>query len=266
MSSTCHLVLLFSAFCNTMTSAEPTVNLVNLGKAGEYAILAKTGISTVPKSTITGDIAVSPIAATAITGFSLTLDSTGQFSKSTQVVASSWHLGQAYAASYGKPISQTLTTAVGAMQNAYTDASKRKNSNANRINIGAGILGVGRDSAKQLTPGVYTFDSDVHLDGDVEFNGTGVYIIQITGNLVQAKNKKVTLSDGAKPEKIFWQVAGVVKVGKGAHMEGIILAKTSALFETHSSLNGRVLTQTACNLQKATITEPDTARRGLRSS
>src|ERR1700690_2410427 len=45
---------------------------VNLGTAGNYVILAKSGISTVPTSAITGDIGVSPISATAITGFALT--------------------------------------------------------------------------------------------------------------------------------------------------------------------------------------------------
>ena len=43
---------------------------VNLGTAGNFVILAKSGISTVPTSAITGDIGVSPIDATAITGFS----------------------------------------------------------------------------------------------------------------------------------------------------------------------------------------------------
>jgi hypothetical protein len=51
-----------------------------------YAILAKSGISTVPTSVITGNIGVSPIAATAVTGFSLLADSTNQFSTSAQVV------------------------------------------------------------------------------------------------------------------------------------------------------------------------------------
>jgi hypothetical protein len=37
-------------------------------------------------------------------------------------------------------------------------------------------------------------------------------------------------------------------------MKGILLIKTDVLFETESSLSGRVLAQTACNLQKATIT------------
>ena len=47
------------------------VQPVLLGTAGDFAILSKTGISTVPTSAITGDIGVSPIAAGAGAGFSL---------------------------------------------------------------------------------------------------------------------------------------------------------------------------------------------------
>ncbi|CAE8623193.1 unnamed protein product [Polarella glacialis] len=61
---------------------------VNLGNACTYAILSKAGISTVPTSTITGNIGVSPIAATAITGFSLTADSANGFATSTDIHAS----------------------------------------------------------------------------------------------------------------------------------------------------------------------------------
>jgi hypothetical protein len=48
---------------------------VPLSTAGDFAILAKSGISTVPASDVTGNIGVSPIAAAAMTGFSLVLDS-----------------------------------------------------------------------------------------------------------------------------------------------------------------------------------------------
>src|SRR5665647_2180802 len=65
--------------------SKPNALPVSLGTAGQFAILAKSGISTVPTSDITGDIGVSPIAATAITGFSLIADSTNVFSTSVQV-------------------------------------------------------------------------------------------------------------------------------------------------------------------------------------
>jgi hypothetical protein len=239
-----------------MTSAELTVIL---GGAGHYAILAKSGISTVPSSYIYGDIAVSPIDAAAMTGFDLTLDATGQFSSSTQLLASTGGDSHALSASYGTPISDALTTAVVEMENAYTDAANRVNPDEARINYGAGNLGgVYGGIDAPLTPGVYTFSVNVNLTGNVHFSGAGVYIIQITGNLVQAVDFDVILDAGAKPENIFWQVAGFVEVGAGATMQGIILAKTKVDFITGSSLKGRVLTQTACNLQMATITEPDT--------
>jgi hypothetical protein len=66
----------------------------------------------------------------------------------------------------------------------------------------------------------------------------------------------VILQGGALSKHVFWQVAGLVTVGAGAHMEGILLVKTMVGFVTGSSLNGRVLAQTACTLQKATITQP----------
>ena len=52
---------------------------VSLGTAGNYVILSKAGISTVPVSAVTGNLGVSPAAATAITGFSLTADASNVF-------------------------------------------------------------------------------------------------------------------------------------------------------------------------------------------
>jgi hypothetical protein len=112
-----------------------------------------------------------------------------------------------------------------------------------------------------LTPGVYTFSTTVGITGDIHFQGseTDIFIIQIASNLIQ----DATLSDlgydlGVYPigEEYLLQVAGFVTVQAGVHMEGILLVKTAVTFMTGSSLNGRILAQTACALQKATITRP----------
>ena len=42
---------------------------VNLGSAGNYAVLSKTGISTTGSTSVAGDMGISPAAATYITGF-----------------------------------------------------------------------------------------------------------------------------------------------------------------------------------------------------
>jgi hypothetical protein len=235
---------------------------VELLSAGNYVILAKSGISTVPTSVITGDIAISPIAAAAMTGFSLTLDSSGKFSTSSQLV------GHAHGADYAAPTPSQLTTAVSAMEAAYTDAAGRLNADGDRINLGAGNLGgSGKNggAGDPLTPGVYTFGTSVTISETIYFHGSGngknegetdIFIIQMTGDLLQVANTKVILRNGALAKNIFWQVSGHVVVGEDAEMKGILLVKTDILFKTGSSLVGRVLAQTACNLQIATITQP----------
>ena len=121
-------------------------NPVNIGTAGNYAILSKAGISTVPNSDITGNIGVSPIDSTAITGFSLTEDATTEFSTSTQVT------GKVYAPDYAAPTPSNLTTAVGDMETAYTDAAGRS---ANYTELYTGDI-----SGKTLNPGVYKWSTD----------------------------------------------------------------------------------------------------------
>jgi len=219
------------------------IETIVLGEAENYAILSKTGISTVPDSVITGDIAVSPITGAAMTGFSMTMDSDGTKGTSAQVT------GAAFASNYLGDTKALLTSAVGDMLTAYADAAGRENG---IIDLGAGILGGG----DPLTTGVYTFNSDVVVGSELTFNGlkTDIFIIQVAGNL--DINVNIILSGGALAKNIFWQVAGAVTVPAGVHAEGIILCKTGVTFQTKSSLNGRILAQTAAVLQKATISQP----------
>src|ERR1700679_2579954 len=79
---------------------------------------------------VAGNIGLSPAASTFLTGFSPVLDSTGTFSKSTQVT------GELFAASYTSPTPSTLTTAISDMQTAYNDASGL--THPNFLNLGAG--------------------------------------------------------------------------------------------------------------------------------
>jgi hypothetical protein len=227
---------------------------VDLGTAADFAILAKSGITTVPDSVITGDIGVSPIAFTAITGFSAVADSTDEYYTSAQVVGG----GKMYGADLTSPTPSKMTTAISDLETAYTDAAGRPNADAARINLGAGTLGVVGGTDDKLTPGVYTWTTNVLITDSIYINGspTDIFIFQIAGDLTMAANLQVTLCGGALPKNIFWQVAGAVSIGAGAHFEGNILAKVAVTFVTESSLNGRILSQTGVALQKAVITKP----------
>jgi len=221
------------------------VKKVDLGTAANYAILTKTGISTVPSSSITGNIGVSPAAGTYMIGFSFTTDASAEFSTSSQ------RTGRAYAPTDYTPTPTILTTAISDMETACADASQRANTKGS--NIEGGNIG-----GMTLTTGVYTFTTDINIGSDITFSGGAddVFILQTTGTLMQSASTKVLLAGGAQAKNIFWQVTGRVLVGKTAVMQGILLVKTDVVFEASSSLTGRVLAQTFCALKMATITQP----------
>jgi hypothetical protein len=233
------LLLSFTAAC-AGSGGEP----VDLGAAGNFAILAKSGISTVPTSAVTGDLGISPAAASFITGFSLTANPTDSFSTSTQVT------GRVYAADYTSPTPATLTAAVGDMESAFTDAAGRA---ADVTELGAGNIG-----GMTLAPGVYKWGTGLLIPTDVTLNGSAsdVWIFQIAQGLTMSSAAKVLLAGGAQSKNVVWQVSGAVELGTTAHCEGVILSQTAITLATGATINGRLLAQTAVNIDGSTVVEP----------
>ncbi|MBK8170748.1 MAG: DUF3494 domain-containing protein [Sandaracinaceae bacterium] len=217
---------------------------VNLGTAGDFVVLSKSGISSDPASTITGNIGVSPAAGTAITGFSLMRDATGTFATSTQVT------GQVFAANYTAPTPDRMTAAIGDMELAFTDAAGRA---PDYTELGSGHIG-----GMTLAAGVYKWGTAVLIETDMHLSGsaTDVWIFQIAQDRTMSSDVEVFLDGGALPENVFWQVSGLVEVGTTAHLEGIVVSQTSITFRTGASLRGRILAQTAVVLQANTLTQP----------
>ena len=219
---------------------------VNLGMAGNFAVLAKTGISVTGVTSITGDIGISPAAATYMTGFGLIMDASGAFSTSSLVT------GNVYAADYTDPTSTKMTAAVGDMETAYSDAAGR--TLPDHTELYAGDV-----TGQTLTPGLYKWSTGVLVSaGGVTISGAAsdVWIFQIAQNLELADGAMVTLSGGAQASNIFWQVAGQVTLGTTAAMKGIILCQTAIVMSTGATLTGRALAQTAVTLDANAITKP----------
>lgn len=237
------------AFLSVLTILDGVVALgpaaVNLRTAGNFAILAKSGISTVPSSAVVGHIGLSPAAGTFLTGWSLTMSPDGTYSTSTQCV------GKIYAASYAAPTPAMLSTAVADMQTAALDAAGR--TGPNFLNLGSGNIG-----GLTLTPGLYKWTTGVTIPGNVIISGsaTDTWIFQVSGTLTMANSKSITLSGGALAKNVVWVVSGAVTVGTNSHFEGIILGSTGITFQTSSSVNGRLLAQTAVALQKTSVVSP----------
>ena len=227
----------------TTSGSSLTLAPVSLGAAGNYVILAKTAINNIPTSAITGDLGLSPAATSYITGFALT-NATG-FATSPQVT------GSIYAADMASPTSTNLTTAVNNMITAYNDAAGRPSPDFSE-------LSTGNIGGKILTPGLYKWTNTVTMPASLTISGgaNDVWIFQISGDLTMSNGVNITLTGGAQPKNIFWQVAGTVTIGTTAHFEGIILSMTGITFQTGASMNGRALAQTAVILDANAITKP----------
>jgi hypothetical protein len=217
---------------------------VALGTAGTYVLLSKSATSNVPTSAITGNIGLSPAAASFITGFALNLPVGGAFSTSTQVT------GNIYAADYAVPTPVNLTTAVGDMLTAYADAAGRPT--PDHTELAAGNIG-----GLTLPAGLYKWSNTVTIPSNVTLSGgpNDVWIFQIAGGVTQASGARVVLTGGALAQNVFWQVAGIVSIGTTAHMEGEVMSQTAITLKTGASANGRLLAQTAVTLAGNAIVE-----------
>jgi hypothetical protein len=215
----------------------------DLGDAGEYAVLAQAAISNIPTSVVTGALGLSPAAASYITGFALTR--AGTMWTSPEV------LGGVFAADNDPATPAALTAAIGDMLAAYDDAANRPEPAFE--NLGEGAIG-----GLTLAPGLYKWTSTVTISSEVTLSGAAddVWIFQVSGDLSLDAAQRMSMSGGARAKNVFWQVAGVVAIASTAHAEGIVLGKTAISMGSGSSINGRLLAQTAVTLASTSVTAP----------
>lgn len=229
-----------------VTSNPAVVNLATAGySAGNFVILAKSAISTTGTTSITGDLGLSPAAASYITGFGLVMDGTNLFSTSSLVT------GNIYAANYTEPTPTNMTAAISNMEAAYTAA-------AGRIDPDFTELGAGDISGLTLPRGLYKWGTGLLISTDIYLDGsaTDVWIFQIGEGLTVASGARIHLTGGALAENVFWQSFGAVTLGTTSHMEGVILTYTNISMGTGATANSRLMAQTAVTLNANNIVEP----------
>jgi hypothetical protein len=237
ISAMAALLALLSSASPGMAGQAP----VDLGWAGTFAILSKSGITDVPTSAITGDVGTSPITGAAITGLDC-----------AEVT------GTIYTVDAAGPACRVefpalLAVAVSDMETAYTDAAGRTLPDATE-------LGSGNIDGMTIAPGLYKWGTGVLIPTGVTLDGQGdtnaVWIFQIAGVLAVGNGAVVTLTGGAQAKNIVWQ-ATQASLGTTSDVKGIILSSTSITMNTGATLEGRALAQTAVTLQMNAVTEPN---------
>ncbi len=221
---------------------------VDLLSTYNFVILAKTAITDVPASIITGDIGLSPATGAAIgvtcpevTGVIYAVDAAGPGCFTIDAVR--------------------LTAAISDRLTAYNEAAARPTPDATE-------LFVGNLSGQTIEPGLYKWSTDVLVNiGNVTLDAKGdtnaIWIFQIAGNLTTAASGalpgvQVILANGAKAANVFWQVGGGVGATLGTHstFNGNILSFTQVVANTGAVVDGRLFADSQVTLQQNTITKP----------
>jgi hypothetical protein len=199
-------------------SATPTTVL--LGTAGQFAVLAGSGMTNTGVSTISGDVGSSPTSTE--TGFTLCPAADCVALTGTNHVAAN-------------PNDSTTQGAKAALTTAYNDAAGRS-----ATSIPTELAG------QTLVAGVYTAPSGTFgmsgtlvLDG--ENNRDAVFIFQTGSTLITAGAANITLTRGAQACNIFWKVGSAATLGGGSTMRGTIMAHDDISLGNGVTVDGRLL-------------------------
>ena len=137
------------------------------------------------------------------------------------------------------------------METAYTDAAGRVI--PDYLNLGAGDI-----SGATLGPGLYKWGTGLLMASNLTISGnaTDIWIFQVAEDLTVSNGVMITLSGGALPQHIFWQVAGQATLGTTSDFKGIILCQTQIVLKTGAVMHGRALAQAQVTLDANALTQP----------
>lgn len=199
----------------------------SLGDAQSYAVVGASAVTNTGASVLTGDLGISPGAASSITGFP------------PGIVTGATRAGAA-----ALPAQNSNTSAYLNLRGQACPAAN----NLTGVNLG-GLT---------LVPGVYCFSSSAQLTGVLTLNFQGnpaaVFIFQMGSTLTTAPSSSVVIINGGQPCNVFWQVGSSATIDTSTAFVGNILALTSITVNTSATIAGRALAQTgAVTLQSNTL-------------
>ena len=223
-------VTTLSAALAFATPAIAGPSAVGLGGAGEFAVLAGSGMTNTGVSTISGDVGSSPTHSQ--TGFAPC-----PAADCVELTGSNHDVAD--------PNDAVTQQAKSDLVIAYDDAFGRTGGTAVSAPLGGG---------QTLVAGVYTSATSLFVGGDLTLDGGGdaasVFIFQArTGTLNTAAgstagipNTRVLLRNGAQACNVFWQVGSSATIATSTRFAGTILALQSITVNTGATIDaGRAL-------------------------
>jgi hypothetical protein len=215
---------------------------VNLGSAANFRILAKTAVTDIPLSAVTGEVGLGPGApGTAITGLTCPEVNGG--------VGTPIHVASTAGAAITSCsfIDPALGVAIGDADAAFVDASGRA---PDYNELGAGIIG-----GLNLGPATYKWTTAIQIPSTLTLTGgaNDVWIFVTSGNISIASNVQIILAGGALPQNIYWATSSAADLATSSTFKGTVISATGIDMKTGATINGRLLAATAVTLDHNTV-------------
>jgi len=204
------------SFTTATSTSSCAQTAISLGTAGNFEVLAGSGVTNTGKTNVTGNLGVSP--GTAVTGFG------------PGTVSGMTYTGVTSAAG---PAQADLTTAYNNAQGLTLCP----------ITVSGDLGGL------TLTPGLYKSTSSLAITGtlilDAKNDPNAVFIFQIASTLTIASRASIILMNGALASNVFWAVGSSATLGTYSVFKGTIMAYASITITTGAELDGRALARVA---------------------
>ncbi len=218
---------------------------IGLGAAGQYAVLAGSGMTNSGTSTIVGDVGSSPTPSQ--TGF-------------TPCPAANCIALTGANHNDPDPNDAATQSAKTALATAYDNAAGRTPTSVG-VELGGKTLVAGVYTSGSVGADTFGITGELILNGDN--NWDSVFIFQTEATLITAGASKITLLRGAQACNIFWQVGSSATLGGNSFFKGTILANATITVGGGATIAGRLLAARqgsagAVTLINDTITKPST--------
>lgn len=215
------------ALALSLLPGELAAQAVNLGTAGNFSVLAGSGITNTGPTTIVGDIGTSPNPS--IVGI-------GSITQTGTV-----HAADAVALQAQSDLTIAYNTAAGLAATGIAPAGA-----LGGLTLVAGVYG--DDGASFNLTGVLTLDA--------QGNPNATWVFQTGSTLITASGSSVLIINGGQACHVFWQVGSSATLGTNSSLQGNVMALTSITATTGATVLGRLLARNgAVSLDTNTIIE-----------